>query len=573
MDTLLALVSFSRRLLQNWASPRALSPPALRVSVPPPHLSFGHRSRGRGLPEAVSLFVWSTLLIGAFGCSLAPEGSTASFRVESLSGAPLDDVSPTFRLRVEGVGGLSTGDFLLIEGTIGSTTQSRLRAGELTASVEKRRRALAVWQQDDAIVAAAAEVLEPGSYSLVARFAGTLAEVTVTEDAPDIFWRLASADPSLGSEVAYCALPEQLEELGVEKTQAPVHESGQGVAVKSESALEPLEGVQLGLGPGWLSSHCLRVEVRKEWVHDGVFVPPLVGQGRLLDPAPIAVFVTSERHRDDAGEWGPVTSGANGAKVGSGAEAEGAPRILSEGECGTLWGGALCLEGASLRWDTGDSVVREGVLSLHSEDQLRALRFVREGAVPLRLGPLPPDARIELRAAALLDGSSELELGSFELHTGSPRPHFVLTEVMADPEGPEPQSEWVEIVNAGTASGSVAGFSIADEGGSTPLPDFTLEPGSYGLIVRADFVVDSQLVPAPDAVPLVVPSIGDNGLRNSGERVELRGPDGHVQSAVPRGAPGAGRSWARRSLWAHDGPSSFAGHAEPGGSPGAPNEF
>lgn len=509
-------------------------------------------------------------LVATFGCSLASDEVASSFSVSCLSGAPLEDASPTPRLRLEGVGGLSPEDLYLIEGTIGSTTQSRLRSGEVSPSLEGRRRPLSVWREEKGLVAAAAEVLEPGSYSLVARFAGTLAEMTVTEDAPEVLRRLGSSAVSAGAELAYCALSENLQTL---HDSAESVQEDESAPPSSESGPSPIEGVAWGLDADWLSSHCLRLQVRKEWVHDGIFVPPLLGRGRLIDPAPVPVFPDDERQAEAAPEGGSASIQETRLGDERAATTEGESAPLRDGECETLWGAPACLEGVSLRWDAGDSDASEGVLSLRFEDELRVLRFVRERGIPVRLGPLPPAARVQVRGLALIGVAKEFERHAFELRTGAARAHFVLTEVMADPDGPEPESEWVEIFNAGTASGSLAGFWIADEGGATRLPDITLAAGDHGLIVRGDFLVDEQLLPAPDAVPVIVSSLGENGLRNSGEAVELRGPDGFVHSAVPAGSPGSGRSWARREPWAHDGISSFSMHGEPGASPGAPNTF
>ena len=78
--------------------------------------------------------------------------------------------------------------------------------------------------------------------------------------------------------------------------------------------------------------------------------------------------------------------------------------------------------------------------------------------------------------------------------------------------------------------------------------------------------------PEPGAALLRVESLGQNGLRNSGEPLVLRDPDGVVRSAFPgAGDATEGFSVARLQPEAPDVPESFGTHAEPGASPGAEN--
>ncbi len=191
-------------------------------------------------------------------------------------------------------------------------------------------------------------------------------------------------------------------------------------------------------------------------------------------------------------------------------------------------------------------------------------------------GPLLPETEYILRVHSL--GRSGLTSGIAEstdelsLRTASPAPRWVLNEILADPQGAEPQGEWIEVVNAGTATGSLAGMQLWDSSGGVSLPDVTLEPNEFGLFVRSDFDFAEDRVPAADSFPIIVPSLGQNGLKNSGERVELRDAEGRVLSAFPAQAGKAGQSIARMSLWSSDDdPTQFVLHPAPGSSPGAPN--
>jgi hypothetical protein len=72
-----------------------------------------------------------------------------------------------------------------------------------------------------------------------------------------------------------------------------------------------------------------------------------------------------------------------------------------------------------------------------------------------------------------------------------------------------------------------------------------------------------------------LPALGTAGLSNSGELLRLVDAGGSVVSRWPSlAAPAPGQSLARRAPDALDAEaSSFAPHAPPGASPGAPNSL
>jgi hypothetical protein len=118
---------------------------------------------------------------------------------------------------------------------------------------------------------------------------------------------------------------------------------------------------------------------------------------------------------------------------------------------------------------------------------------------------------------------------------------------------------------------------LEDVGGATELPAISLEPGAYALIANESYIPDPDydLLPAESAVLIRVPALGKGGLSNAGELLRLRDPAGQIVSRFPADPPPrAGQSVARRTIWSPDSePESFALHAEPGASPGAPNEL
>jgi hypothetical protein len=156
------------------------------------------------------------------------------------------------------------------------------------------------------------------------------------------------------------------------------------------------------------------------------------------------------------------------------------------------------------------------------------------------------------------------------------RVRWVLNEVLANPLGPEPASEWVELVNASSVSATLGGLFLEDSGGRVELPHVSVESGQYVVLVRDDFAGGlSDVAPDPEAALVRLPELAKNGLSNSGEPLRLVAPDGLVLSAFPA-LPGkrGGVSLARRTLDASDlDPEAFGEHADPGASPGRANEL
>ncbi len=132
---------------------------------------------------------------------------------------------------------------------------------------------------------------------------------------------------------------------------------------------------------------------------------------------------------------------------------------------------------------------------------------------------------------------------NYKLQTSSPQAHVHLSEVMANPDGPEPAQEWIELWNDGVAPGELGLLTLADSSGSVQLPSATIAPGQRALLVREDF--DSTALPAEldQAAILRVPSLGGNGLSNEGELLTLLDEFGLVVTSFPKEPkPKAGES-------------------------------
>ena len=203
-----------------------------------------------------------------------------------------------------------------------------------------------------------------------------------------------------------------------------------------------------------------------------------------------------------------------------------------------------------------------------------AVLAARAGARALLLRGLSPETALTF-SGSVLSSSGKLEPFRSTVTTGATRRHLVLNEVLANPVGPEPDSEWLELVNDSERSALLSELWLEDAGGHVRLPDGELAAGEIALVVSEGFRASSLDVPVPEGVRLLrVPSLGKRGLSNGGEALLLVGSEGVISRFPLLAAAHAGRSLARRRLDdADDDPAGFAEHGGAGASPGAPNAF
>jgi hypothetical protein len=173
--------------------------------------------------------------------------------------------------------------------------------------------------------------------------------------------------------------------------------------------------------------------------------------------------------------------------------------------------------------------------------------------------------------------TSDAESRSFELAltTAGAARHLILSEVLANPLGPEPASEWIELVNDSEKPVELGGLWLEDATNRSFLPHELLAPRESVLLVASGFrpsTLDAAIAEGTRLLELT--SLGARGLSNAGEALLLVGPEGVVARFPALSAPHAGRSLARRAFDASDDdPAAFAEHGGPGASPGAPNSF
>jgi Lamin Tail Domain len=193
---------------------------------------------------------------------------------------------------------------------------------------------------------------------------------------------------------------------------------------------------------------------------------------------------------------------------------------------------------------------------------------------PWVVRPLEPSSELEgvLRVVSSQGEEQRFDISWKTLQSSA---HVIINEVMANPAGPEPHQEWVELYNDGTLDVSLAGWRLQDAGGSTELPSVILRSGGYGLVVGEGYESDSWVdrPPASGTLLVRVSSVGKSGLSNGGEPVRLVGPDGVTASAIPAiASKEQGWSIVRVAPDALDSLSRSFGFGMDGGTPGAPND-
>jgi len=475
---------------------------------------------------------------GAFGCTLPAASEVERPSLVSVGGESLSALPLVPRLSLAGTLPIDPEDVWLVRGTLNQKEQAQILASAPSHSLEEKRVPLAAWRSEGALALAPLTVLEPGQdYTLLALSLGELAELVTRPDPSPIWWQWSPGTASAGGWQIYCALPPPWQ---VETVIAP-ERVGEAPGALAQARLEP-SGIEVEILAGFAdasdplasgSLDCVRFRVPEM---SGVFLPPHEVAGRFFEPALLSVVPGQPP-----------------------AETE-PPRVRVDGSAALL----------DLPQGSAE-VVLAPAMGGPTAPQRRRFLIQTPSPSTLCLGLLEPGDYV--LSASMLDARGGLGLHSLTFAVREERGRPVLSEVLANPLGPEPAGEWVELVNVGRAPLDLAGWVLEDADGGVTLPSVTLPPGGVGLVVPQDFVPASagDVAPAADAVPIFVAELGDGGLSNSGEILRLRAPTGELVSEIPATKTAAGQSLARRDLLAPDWPSSFGPHAPPGASPGSAN--
>jgi hypothetical protein len=216
-----------------------------------------------------------------------------------------------------------------------------------------------------------------------------------------------------------------------------------------------------------------------------------------------------------------------------------------------------------------------------ADEPVRAAIVLRgaaeERAIPLGAGggafdlPFRPalveDVQIAVRAR---DWAGNLaESVAFPVAAAPPVPALVITEVLANPAGPETTQEYVELRNLGTDPLAMQDFVLENATHGDPLPAAELGPGRYALVVSSGYDASEghDPPPAPGTQLLRLPGrIGGRGVGNAGEAFTLRRRAGPAVSRYGGWLDVSSTKWAGRGV--HRSPQDACDH--PGAWSGGP---
>jgi hypothetical protein len=416
---------------------------------------------------------------------------------------------------------LDPADLWLFRGELSDYYLRRIHERDMPHTLLERAVPAVTWSRDGSAVLAPTRTLELGqSYSLAAAGRGLVGQLRIERQEP--LW--ARIFPPVGSGFSGLALycREQPATANAAETDF-LEPSHVPVAVASG-----IDGLAL--------DRCVRLEADvSEHVGESL-LPPLGLEPEPLSAIASAPLVAASCPAPESA-WGPGCASVQDDRV------------------------LLRVEGAPLLWSFSGALGPDVRVSHPGE--------------PLLFGGLVPETEYvtEVVAHASPGAASSVSVGFVTLPA---RARVVINEVMANPLGPEPAAEWVELVNDGVIGVELSGWTLSDQGQATELPSFWLVPGGFVLIAREDYAPGpGDIAPAAGTAILSVHALGKNGLSNAGEALSLRRPDGAVAStfpALPKPKPGV--SVARRTPSAvDDAPTSFALHGPPGASPGQANTF
>jgi hypothetical protein len=208
-------------------------------------------------------------------------------------------------------------------------------------------------------------------------------------------------------------------------------------------------------------------------------------------------------------------------------------------------------------------------------DERRVARLASGQPFAVSFEGLLPDTLHAVMVAAT-DPAGTLHTLGFSLGTSAELATLSIQEVRADPLGPEPAQEYVEILNFGGRDIALLGCSLSDASDQTGTrieQAISLPPGARALLVADAFDIASQLDVPPAAGALLVrlgSALTRSGLSNAGEPLFLRDAEQHrLSSAPPTPAPRAGVCNVRTGADPRSGaPGTFSYALEHGCTPG-----
>jgi hypothetical protein len=266
---------------------------------------------------------------------------------------------------------------------------------------------------------------------------------------------------------------------------------------------------------------------------------PLAG---LLPPSTSCRVELRDGALDVAGA--PVGAGTIGAFATS-ADLDDTPPAIS-GITIQLAGPCLAVGFATDEVAGGTVVLRAGDVEVVTPAGAGQTTF----DVAVALAGLPPESPATMLVRAVDRAGNAAESAAVAWQTPPALPPIAVTEVLANPAGPEPAQELIELRNLGADPVSLAGLSLADARGADALPDATLAPGGYALVVPSGYDPGGGADPPPRPGTQLVrvdARLGADGLSNGGEVVRLlRGEE--IVSSYGGWVDVSSAAWAGKSV-------------------------
>ena len=172
-------------------------------------------------------------------------------------------------------------------------------------------------------------------------------------------------------------------------------------------------------------------------------------------------------------------------------------------------------------------------------------------AAAIPLGDLPGGTAVAISVTATDRAGNQATSAAVPLALPAGLLPLAITEIHANPAGPEPAQEFVEVRNLGASALNAGGLAIADAKGMDSLPDAVIEAGAYALIVASGFDPASPKDTPPLAGTLLLrvdARLGSDGLSNGGEAVRLLSADGTVISSYSAAMDVSATAWAGQSV-------------------------
>ncbi len=466
------------------------------------------------------------------GAAALTEDQVVDVEVSLEPPSPLHAAPPVVRIHIEMTGmaddlpPIGPDRFVLVAGEVGPAHLGQLARDEISGALSERIVPTLQWLgPDDTVVLAPTQKLSAGEiYSIASGAPKYSEEIVVMGDDPmdhlDLVWPPGGAT-SQGSETriaVWCGdatLPPVTQPIALFPTDEPA------TLVRGATAS----------GRG---HECVHLEPAGRPADVSAIAPPVLlgGDGEpQVRIEPIALRVEGP-----ASPFIPLSCGPDEIPIGPG--------------CGRVADDRVYLRAPSmpLLWTvsaTQPPAMLETVMTTEPDEH---------GL----LSPLPPASAVTL-LIDVLDRAGRIESTTHQLTTLAPMPHIVVNEVLANPVGEEPEQEWVELYNDGLAVAELGGYVLIDIGGEVVLPEASLPPGAFALIVNEGFDETSDYDPPPASGTLLirVAKLGKGGLNNQGEPLKLRDQDGNLVSRFPAAPkPKSGISVIRVDPKAPDGNES-----------------